>query len=152
MPDIHLRSADLGPDDTWRLVQWCFQNGADEFSVVCLAAASRDAPFCAASQRTLEPLSLPRAVRPHLTSRPSAPAARETRLWRLNSHALTLLKTLLPDGLFTDRHGNDDGWIEDPTFYRDRELLLGVITHEDVATLRATERELGRLRELNLLP
>src|SRR5438552_17498999 len=103
MPDIHLRSADLGPDDTWRLVQWCFENGADEFSVVCLAAASRDAPFCAAFQRTLDSFSLPRAVRPHPTRRLFAHAARETRLWRLNSQGLALLNTFLPDRLFTVR-------------------------------------------------
>jgi len=73
-------------------------------------------------------------------------------LWRFDRLSLLVLKGLLPDGLFTDRQGNSDGWIEDVTPYRSSQLLLTVITHEEAATLRAGHAEIRHLRDRGLLP
>jgi len=108
--------------------------------------------FCIATEQALESFALPPALRPHLTNRVAESVLRQTRLWRFDKRSLVVLKGLLPDGLFTDRQGNSDGWIEDVTFYRSSELLLGVITHEHQATLRANNADLRRLRDSGLLP
>jgi len=80
------------------------------------------------------------------------PHVRDTRLWRFDKLSLVVLKGLLPDGLFSDRQGNSDGWIEDVTLYRDSRLLLTVITHEEAATLRAGHADIRHLRNRGLLP
>ena len=70
----------------------------------------------------------------------------------LNDESLAVLRQLLPDGIFTDRQGNTDGWIEDLTLYDHAEIRLGVITHEQEATLNVEYAERSELRELKILP
>ena len=152
MPDVHLKASDLNADSTWLLMQWCIERGSDEFSYICLGGAALAAPLCSAAESALEPFSLPPGPRPHLSRPVAEPFIRKTHLWRLNMESLAKLKELLPEGLFTDRQGNRDGWIENVTLYRKSELLLGIITHEDRATLRASDAEIRQLREQGLLP
>ena len=152
MPQIHLKPPDLNAHSTRLLLHWCLEHGSDEFTYACLRHASRPAPFCVATERALESFALPAAPRPHLTRPQAEPFIRETGLWRFNNESLVILTGLLPDGLFTDRQGNSDGWIEDVTLYRGSELVLGVVTHEDEATLRASDAEIRDLRERHLVP
>ena len=152
MPEILLKPPDLSAHSTRLLLQWCLERGSDQFTWGCLGGASGLAPFCVAVEQALESLALPAAPRPHLTRTQTEPFIRETGLWRFNNESLVILTGFLPDGLFTDRQGNSDGWIEDVTLYRGSELLLGVITHEGEAALRATDAEIRDLRERRLVP
>ena len=152
VPDIVVKPSDLNAGSTWQLLQWCLESGSNEFSWACLAAISSEAPFCVAAEKALEAFSLPPAPRPHLTRPLAKRLIRQTRLWSFNEQSAVILRGLLPDGLFTDRQGNRDGWMEDLTLYRSSQLLLGVITHEDRATLRASDAEIQQLRERGLLP
>ena len=76
---------------------------------------------------------------------------RDMHLWRLDEESLAVLRGLLPEGIFTDRQGNTDGWIEDLTIYEARQIRLGVITHEHEAALNLSEIEHARLREMEVL-
>jgi len=55
---------------------------------------------------------------------------------------------LLADGLFTKPTYANDGWLEDPTFYRDGAILLGVVSHEDEGFLNISTNELADLERL----
>jgi hypothetical protein len=152
VPDVLLKPSDLNADSTRLLFQWCIEIGSDEFSWSCLSYASSGAPFCVATEQALKSFSLPPAPRPHLTRPLGEPFIRQTGLWRFNTSSVLILNGLLPDGLFTDHQGNRDGWLEDVTLYRSSQILLGVVTHEHEATLRASDVEVLHLRERGLLP
>jgi hypothetical protein len=63
-----------------------------------------------------------------------------------------VLEQLLPDGIFTDRQGSDEGWIEDVALYQGGQLRLAVNTHERQATIHLSDPEQDELRRLGILP
>jgi hypothetical protein len=140
----------LSPEEGWLLVRWALEVGADEFSFSCLAP-SRQARFCTETEGALSTFHIGHEKRPALSQRLGEGRDREVPLWRLNDKSLIVLQKLLPEGIFTDRQGSRDGWIEDLTMYQAGHLRLGVITHEHEAALNLTEDERQQLRDRNLL-
>lgn len=61
-------------------------------------------------------------------------------MWRLTSASFAILQELLPAGFFAYEPA-DDGWFEDPAFYRNGEFMLGAVSHESEGILRVTETE-----------
>jgi hypothetical protein len=143
---------ELSTKEGWLLVRWMLETGSDEFSFSCLLGPSQGAQFCSKTESALSAFLIGREKRPALSRRPGGGWDRETPLWRLNEKSLIVLQELLPDGIFTDRQGSRDGWIEDLTIYQERHLRLGVVTHEHEAALNITEHERKQLRDRHLLP
>jgi hypothetical protein len=55
---------------------------------------------------------------------------------------LAAIRPFFPDGLFTYMtSAHEEGWLENPTIYRDGEILLGVVSHEQEGYLQLTALE-----------
>jgi len=135
---VVLQSLDFTPEETWRLLQWCREHGADEFAVSLY-------------DMTPDPLAPSFRAR----SRREGISGREqwydTDLYRLDGESVERLRTLFASGLFqVPAWGSDTGWVENPTFYRNGELMLCVVSHEGYGELRVSQRERESLARIGL--
>lgn len=132
----------LGAAESWRLIHWCIENGADELSLRVLCAdgqGSRADEFEDAFEH--------RQLASDLRRVPFAPddqPAGLVRLWRLDEDAVPLLRRFIPGGLFA-HHVDPHGWLEDPMLFRESQLMLGIVTHQQEGVLRVTPDELREL-------
>jgi hypothetical protein len=136
----------LGPEESWRLLRWCVEQGASEFSLRVLSVASESGPIADEFEDAFAACFISTARRRVMTS-VTGDRTRDVRLWRLDSTSAALLESYLPRGLFTNAV-NPLGWFEDPLVYRNGELMLGVVTHEQEGVLRVSSDELRELERL----
>lgn len=132
----HSLRGERGPE----LLRYLLARGADEFSIDVMVLEDTPAPFADAFEDELGPFERPMAPRRKLTAPTPTDLVRLVRLWTYNDASLTRLLTFLDDGLFHWPAG-PDGWLEDLTIYRDGELLLGIVSHEQEGVLRLTPEE-----------
>jgi hypothetical protein len=141
----YLAPTDFSAAETWRLVEWCLALGADEFTIDCVGSDSRQKakawrPF----EQVAQPFSRGEKTRERMSGRTADDLSRSTRLWELNAITISALKAALPGGLLAyDPTGR--GWFEEPIFYREGSLVLGVLSHEAFAVLRISVLESVRL-------
>lgn len=133
--------SDYSAAESWRLVEWCRGIGADEFTIDFLSnnpgrASDRWEQF----DEVVRSLALGPAVRERMSGRTADDLTRSTERWSLNETSIGALKEAFPEGIF-QYDASQDGWFEDPIFYRDGELILGVLSHEAFAVLRLTASE-----------
>ena len=140
----YLDAGDYAAALAWQLCAWCCDLGAQDFALDFLGTAPLGAEAYAQLEAPLRPFSRPPATRERLVARPGKPFARETKLWALTPESLRVLPGVLPRGPFEYPFGAP-AWAEDLTLYRDGNLLLGIISHEDMGILRVTELEASRL-------
>ena len=140
--DRYLRAGDLIPGDTWRLAEWCRQHGAMEFTVAAMCVGGTGAPLLVELERALERFRRHAAPRGLMVVLAGQPSMQPVPLWTLTAESLDVLRRFLPGGLFEYPGGDwERGWLEDPTFYRDGQVMLGVASHEGEGVLRLTARE-----------
>jgi hypothetical protein len=92
----------------------------------------------------VQPFSRGEGVRERMSGATADDLTRRTRLWELNGETIDALRRVLPDGLFGYAPA-ERGWFEDPVFYRDGRLMLGILSHEAFAVLRLSEPESAQL-------
>jgi hypothetical protein len=141
----YLAPADFSAEESWRLVEWCRDIGADEFTVDCVGC---DARTQAIVWRPFENAVLPffrgDETRERMSGTTADDLTRRTQLWELNPVTVGALQKALPGGLLSyDPEGR--GWFEDPILYREGNLLFGVLSHEAFAVLRLSALESVRL-------
>lgn len=142
---------DIRPEQTWQLAAWCAAHGATEFRLDLMSLKGHPAPFCDAVETALAPFRRPEARREHMSTLVGQPRVRPTELWTVSAESLRVLQRHLDEGLFTYLAGEfETGWLEDPTFYRDGELMLGVVSHEREGLLRLTELEHAEVAALGI--
>ena len=134
------------------MIRWCAATGSNEFSFSCLSAVSQPGRICVSAEEALRSVAIGLDERPSLTRAKDRGFTRRVKLWRLNDESLRVIEELLPDGIFTDHQGRDEGWIEDIALYQGGQLRLGVITHENMATILVSDSELGELQRLGIIP
>jgi len=141
----YLAPADFSPEESWRLVEWCREIGADEFTVDCVGSDARaQAIVWRPFENTVSQFSRSEDTRERMSGTTADDLTRSTRLWELNPVTVGALQEALPGGLLSyDPEGH--GWFEDPILYREGNLLLGVLSHEAFAVLRLTVLESVRL-------
>jgi hypothetical protein len=140
-----LTPIDFSADETWRLVQWCRSLGAEEFTIDCLAPDAIAVPeVWREFDGMVQPFARREGVRERMSGATADDLTRRTRLWELNGETIEALRRLLPDGLFGYAPA-ERGWFEDPVFYRDGRLMLGILSHEAFAVLRLSEAESQQL-------
>lgn len=83
-------------------------------------------------------------VRERMSGRTADELTRATRVWELNATTIGALQQALPAGLLA-YDPVERGWFEDPVFYRDGRLMLGVLSHEAFAIMRVSEAESAEL-------
>lgn len=135
----------LGVKESWRLVHWCLEHGADEFTVRVLCAEDQGTRADAFEDANADRF-IATDLRRVAAAQEDEPA-RHVRLWRLDEDALQALRPFLPDGVFTHRV-DPHGWLEDLMLFRDGQLLLGVVTHQREGLVRITPDELRELERI----
>ena len=145
--DLEVTLDDIPVDIGWRLARWFLEAGATDFTFACISARSTEPAFCRAADLALSAYRVPNADEFSRGRAPAPPAKR----WLLNEASLEVLRTLLPDGLLTDRQGAATGWIEDLTICQSGRDRLRVNTHEHFVALYVSEVELQQLRDANLI-
>ena len=137
---LHLFREDLTTDEAWRLVRWCLERGADEFTLHgILVQGAPDTPF-KAFDTLADPHRKPDATRHQMTGQTTA-----VELWTLNEATLNALELAVPRGIF-DYDPRPGAWFEDLTLYRAGELMLGIVTHEGEGVLRLEPTEIPQFR------
>jgi hypothetical protein len=81
-----------------------------------------------------------------MSGRTADDLTRATNLWELNEVTVQALKWALPNGILAYDPA-EQGWFEDPVFYREGNLLLGVLSREAFAVLRLSDVEAEQLSE-----
>ena len=125
--------------------------GVDEFTIDCIGSDTREEaiawrPF----EEVVRPFSRGEKTRERMSGRTADELTRSTRLWELNAVTIGALKNALPGGLLAyDPTGR--GWFEDPIFYREGNLVLGVLSHEAFAVLRISVLESARFSAAGFL-
>lgn len=122
------------------LLRWLLAAGADELTVTVMALQGEPAAVADAFEDALEPFALPLARRRVMVDADGAGSTREVRRWRLSAASLEALLPFVSRGLFHCAPG-PAGWLEDLAFYRDGELMLGVLSHQQEGTLRLSAAE-----------
>jgi hypothetical protein len=150
MREVHFFADDLTAAQTWELLDWCSNNGAGEFTLDLLGFLDSPAPLCDEYESALRAFQLPEAAREHLTAPTRREVLRPTRLWRLCAESQLLLQCYLKEGLFTFPSYAEVGWFENPTFYRDGKLMLGVVSHEGEGLGLVTSDEALQIEALRI--
>jgi hypothetical protein len=136
----YLAPSDFPAAETWRLIEWCRQLGADEFTIDCLGSEQVVGEVWRPFERVVQPFYRGEQVRERMSGRTADDLTRSTRLWALNATTIGALQRALLDGLLAfDPVG--PGWFEDPVFYREGRLMVGVLSHEAFAIMRLSEPE-----------
>jgi hypothetical protein len=155
---LTLRLPPIEAEPSWRLVEWCIDKGANEFTLAQILVGDNDVPavpqFQAFDKLTARH-RLPAAPREQLSRRPDEEWVRKTDLWMLNKETILVLKQVLPEGVFTCDVGSE-GWFEDLAIYRRGNLMLGIVSHEREGILQVTGEEKRELESagysLTVLP
>ncbi len=129
---LHIFRDDFAAERTWDLLDWCISHGATEFTVAAIGVGSAASTIL----RPFEPFSRGESPR-HLFGQ----TIQSVPVWELNAESVSLLKSLLDDGLFTHGVMAEGEWLEDPIFFRDQEFFLGVVNHESEGVIRVTPEE-----------
>jgi len=135
----------LGVKESWRLARWCVEHGADEFSVRVLCAQDQGTRADQFEDSVADRFIMTDLRR--VAAAPNDEPARHLRLWRLDEDALQALRPYMQDGLFTHRV-DPHGWLEDLTFFRSGQLMLGVVTHQREGVVCVTADELRELERI----
>ena len=119
MLTLWARKEDYSAAESWRLIEWCLERGAREFTLSFVGPP--DLPSGA-----WDNFDIPLA--PFTVDGSSADR------FVLAPDSITVLRYLFGDGLFT--HDPTAAlWLEDPVLFRDGRPLLSVISHEGEAIL-----------------
>ena len=151
MPTRFIATEDLDAEQTWRLAEWCLARGADEFGLTIMGLQGHPEPFNDRFLAATADYRLPEAPRPHATTYVGQDDRRPTPLWAASAGLLATLREFFPEGLFTYMtSAHEEGWLEDPTLYREGEIMLGVVSHEGEGFLRLTALEAVQLAALGI--
>lgn len=137
----YIAPSDFTAEETWRLLEWCKNLGADEFTIDRLgpdpvAAEKRWRRF----EKVVHAFSRGEKIRERMSGRTADDLTRSTVLWELNQRTKKALKEALPGGLL-QYEPREDGWFEDPVIYRKGRLMLGILSHEAFAVLCVSDIE-----------
>jgi hypothetical protein len=135
----------LGVEESWRLVRWCVERGAGEFTVRVFRAegqGTRADEFEDRFDERFVATDLRRVVAAHEDE-----PARHVRFWHVDEDAVQALRPFLPDGVFTHRV-DPHSWLEDLILFRDGQLMLGAVTHQREGSVRVTVDELRELERI----
>jgi hypothetical protein len=119
MLTLWVRKEDYTAAESWRLVEWCAERGARDFTLSFIGPPDLPSEAWNAFDVPLAPFAL---------------SGSAVGRFALTPDSIALLRSLLRDGLFTNE-STAALWLEDPTLYRDEDPILSVISHEGEAIL-----------------
>ena len=141
----YLAPSDFTAPETWRLVEWCRELGADEFTIDSLGTEGViPRRTWQRFEKALSPFSRGKKIRERMSGPTADELTRTTQVWELNHSTIGALMQALPGGLLQYEPG-EGGWFEDPVLYREGRLMLGTLSHEAFAVLCISEAECAQL-------
>jgi hypothetical protein len=146
----HLFESDLSAEQAWQLLDWCLAHGASEFSVDRAAIEDTPAPACDAFEAALAPWSRGVQRRRVVANPTTCDRSDNVHVWALNAETVAVLRAFGPEHLFTYELDMARGWLEDPVVWRDEQVMLAIISHEQEGLLRVTPEEVALLGALGL--
>lgn len=141
---------DLPQERGWSLIEWCLKRQGEEFSLQFMCLDGEPPTLHTQLRNDLTPFQRGTPKREHLTTLAGEEPRRATDTWSLCADSLVALRHHVSDGLFTAPSYTATGWFEDFTIYRQGEIMLGVVSHEQLIGLRLTEREHREFSELKI--
>ena len=143
----YLAPSDFTAQETWRLVEWCRNLGADEFTIDTQGTDGVLAKRVRQQfEKAVKPFSRGEQTRERMSGPTADELTRSTQLWELNHSTIEALMQVLPGGLLQYEPGEGmGGWFEDPVLYREGQLMLGTLSHEAFAVLSISEAECAQL-------
>ena len=150
LQDRFVTAGELTPEQTWRLVEWCAEHGADEFTIAMLSLEGSSATFLEHTEVSLKPFERSIAPRKRVTVLAGQPPMQPTKLWALTTDSIAVLKGLFANGVFTKPSYGEQGWLEDPTLYRADAIILGIVSHESEGVLTLTENEHAQIAAMGI--
>lgn len=144
--DRPLNPADPVLRPGWRMLEFLLSLGADEFALRFLAAGTGADDACDRLAETLTFASLGNRVRECTVTYGEETNPRPIQVWRLNTASLAALRQIMPGGIMETSDGRR-AWAEDLCVYRNGDLLLGTVTHEQYAFLRISVAEWTRFEK-----
>lgn len=142
---------DLTPDQSWQLLRFCQARGATELTVVQLSLQGGPTTFIDRFAADMAGHARAHQLRPHLSGTSLEDFTRMTALWTLDDASVDVLHRYFTDGLFMYPAGTwDVGCLEDPIFYREGEIMFGIVTHEREGMLSLTDVEHGEVAALGI--
>lgn len=141
-----LRADEVSPEQSWALLAWCVAHGGTELFLRQMSLVGEPEPNLDHVNAQLAPFRLPPAVRERTVVYDGHPDSELSDLWALTPESITVLRRLLPDGLFAPPSYDEGGWLEEPTIYRGGALLLGVVSHEGYGIIECAPAELVDLQ------
>jgi hypothetical protein len=145
-----VRSADVVPEQGWQIVMWCIEHGGDEFSLNFMRSGNEPASSHEGLRAALVPFYRGTSRREHLTVLDGAKSRDLTDTWRCNADSVGILRPYFSNGLLAAPSYPTTGWFEDFTVYRHGEIMLGVVSHEEICVLRVTAPEYREFSELKI--
>jgi len=146
----HLFKADLSAEQAWQLLGWCIARGANEFSVEMVAVEHTPAPVFDAFEAALAPWSRGVQRRRVVANPTTSDRGDDVHVWTLTAEAVARLRPFGPDHLFTYELDMQRGWLEDPIVWRDGQVMLAIVSHEQEGVLRVTPQEAALLDTLGI--
>ena len=149
--DRFLFADDVAAAQTWDLVTWCTQHGATEFTVEELGLQGHPTPFLDRFDADMQAFRLADEHRPRMSGRSKADLVRKTELWGLSSASVAVLQRYFVEGLFMYPTSEwEEGCLEDPIFYRNGQIMFGIVTHEREGILTLSEFEHSEVAALGI--
>lgn len=147
----YLAPSDFTAADTWRLVEWCNNLGADEFTIDFHTSDGVPArKLWRRFEKVAQPFSRGEKTRERMSGRTADDLTRSTQLWELNQRTIEGMRQALPGGLL-QYEPLEGGWFEDPVIYREGRLMLGTLSHEAFAVLCLSDLESAELAAAGFL-
>ncbi len=140
---LHIFSEDISEDESWKLLDWCFQNSADEFTFGFVYADIDEE-----KEKVKEILELFEPFSKGMIERRLVGlyTAKKVEIYNLNNKSIELLKKIFDVGLFEDCFFGP----QDINLYRNKELMFGILTHEDEGILKIKNKEMFSFNRLNI--
>jgi len=86
-----------------------------------------------------------------MSGRSKADLVRKTELWGLSSASVAVLQRYFVEGLFMYPTSEwEEGCLEDPIFYRNGQIMFGIVTHEREGILTLSEFEHSEVAALGI--
>ena len=103
------------------------------------------------SDQTITSTAMAKQLRPHLSGTSADDFNRMTTLWSLDDASIAVCRRYFTAGLFMYPTGDwNFGCLEDPIFYRDGEIMFGIVTHEREGLLSLSPDEHAQVALLGI--
>lgn len=141
---------EVSTEDSARLLEWCHQAGADEFSLSIVEVEDAGKDRVVTIEQELAAFERDPATREGLMAMEGEERMRPVPLWSLTPASIRQLQKVLPDGVLSYGDWSEPAWCENLCVYRKSVLMLGIVTHEHLGIVRVTQSEKEALEVLGI--